>query len=529
VHDISDHLALYLEVNCRGIHPRCSCSDDCESLLKWSGWKKGFLSKYARGHNARVDSVYKNPDRQAEMAEKRKSGFSEGRYSVWNKGLTKESSTKVKESSEKISAALQQGYLTGLIQDWRVNDPKKAKEAALKISKSQIERFTIHGSAVWNKGLTKETSEKIASIAEKISLRYEGPEAGRRLKQEELLARIQKYSDKFTLISSSEDYRARRVARMTFMCVSCGHAQEKSLAMLEESPVCFSCSPKESKGQLEVYEFVRSLAPDAVLSDRSVISPRELDVWIPSCSLALEYNGLYWHSSSNISDERYHVKKLEECRKKGVSLLSVYEDEWRDKRIIVEGMIRHRLRKPIGVKDARKLVISRLESHSAQKFFDENHLEGHVPGSAYIGLVDGVTSEIFAGISLRKPFHKKYENYLELGRCCTKVGYSVRGWLGRLTSAAVNHAVDLGVKNMITYVDSRVGSGSGYSAAGWRLVEEGRDPRFWWTDYHKRYNRFKFRADKESGLTQEQVAKQAGVVQIYGMPNSVYQISCNGE
>jgi hypothetical protein len=90
----------------------------------------------------------------------------------------------------------------------------------------------------------------------------------------------------------------------------------------------------------------------------------------------------------------------------------------------------------------------------------------------------------------------------------------------------VHHAADLGVKNMITYVDSRVGSGSGYSAAGWRLVEEGREPRFWWTDYHKRYNRFKFRADKESGLTQEQVSKQAGVVQIYGMPNSIYQISC---
>jgi len=49
-----------------------------------------------------------------------------------------------------------------------------------------------------------------------------------------------------------------------------------------------------SKGQLEIYEFVKSILPEGetvLLNDRTEL-PMELDVYVPSLGLAIEYNGL---------------------------------------------------------------------------------------------------------------------------------------------------------------------------------------------------------------------------------------------
>jgi hypothetical protein len=484
------------------------------------GWKQGFTSKYARGHNARVDSIFFSDTLQKEMARKRREACS----SPWNAGLTKETSEKVLEMSRKISSSLLEGHSTGKIQDWRERDPTRAVHAAEKISATKKKKFALGALVPWNKGLSKETSPSIVHAARRISERYGSPGAGRRLKPTELRERIDRFSDKFQLVSSLEDYKTRRVDRLEFLCKSCGAQQMKSLAMLEESPVCFVCSPKESRGQLELFELVKALAPDAVLSDRSAISPKELDVWIPSRRLGIEYNGLYWHSAANLSDPEYHVKKMHACYGANISLFSIYEDEWRSKRHIVEGMIRHRLGLPAKKLDARKLEVVELGPSVARTFFDENHLEGHVVGMKYFALLDPASSEIMAAVSLRKPFHKKYEGALELGRCCTRVNYSIRGWLGKLTRAARDYAKSVGANKLITYVDLRVGIGSGYQAAGWTLVSAGSEPRFWWTDYTTRYNRFKFRADSKNGLSQAQVAAAAGVSQIFGLPNSLYAL-----
>lgn len=289
--------------------------------------------------------------------------------------------------------------------------------------------------------------------------------------------------------------------------------------MLEGSPVCFSCSPRESKAQLEIYEFAKSLSPDAVLSDRSVISPKELDVWIPSARLGIEYNGLFWHSEQILSDQNYHQNKLLMCEKVGVKLLSIYEDEWRDKRSIVEAMIKHRLGRSNKLWNARKLITVELSSKDAQQFFNENHLEGHVRSIVSFGLKDESTGLLLAALSLRRPFHRKYSGMLEVGRCCTLSGHSVRGWLGKLTKAAKNYAKLNGIEMLMTYVDSRVGSGNAYAQSGWTLERHDTSPRFWWTDYVHRFNRFKYKADKSAGLSQIEVASAAGVVPIWGCSN----------
>ena len=66
-----------------------------------------------------------------------------------------------------------------------------------------------------------------------------------------------------------------------------------------------------------------------------------------------------------------------------------------------------------------------------------------------------------------------------------------------------------------------MGDGRGYAACG--MVLAGRTPpRFWWTDMNRRYDRFKFRADRSRGLSEAQVADNAGVEKVWGCPNLVY-------
>ena len=518
---VEDHEALYIEIVLNSVKPTCACG--CGEKTPWYGWKKGYTSKFVRGHNASVDSVYLDPERQKEFAQKRVDGFKSGRLKVWNDGLTKETDERIAQSAEKTSITLSEGYSSGSLVDWHLKDPEKSKIASAKQSETKRERFANGELIPWNKGLTKQTSEALARMAKGVSENYvENPDASaKRLTVAQLLERVDRHSDKFELVSDPTTYR-NKYQKLEFRCKSCGKIQLKNTMMLAASPVCYACHPKESKAQLEIFEFVRSLAPDAISCDREVIKPKELDIYVPSHKLGIEYNGLYFHSVEVIPDQKHAQKKLEACHAVGVSLLSIFEDEWRDKRVLVESMITHRLSIPGEVFDARKMRLEEISSARVKEFFEANHLEGHARCTTAFGLIDPSSGRIIAAISLRRPFHVGHAEYLEVARSCTLARAHVRGWLGRLTKATREHAQGEGMKGLITYVDSRVGEGKSYEAAGWKVLKASTGPRFWWTDFHSRFNRFKYKADKRRGMTQADVADEAGVVMLYGCSNSLW-------
>ena len=521
IHDITDHEALYVQVILSGVKPSCACG--CGTSTPWHGWKKGYTSKYARGHNASVDSVYLNKDRQKEFVQKRIDGYKEGRIKSWNTGLKKETDERIARSSKKISISLSEGYASGSIVDWHKKDPEKSRISNVRQSETKKARFKSGELVPWNKGLTKETSAIVNTMAQGVSDNYvDNPLASaKRLTVEQLLERVSVHSDKFELVSDPTTYR-NKYQKLEFRCKSCGKIQFKNTMMLAASPVCYACHPKESKAQLEIFEFVKSLASDAISCDREVIGPKELDIYVPSRKFGIEYNGLYFHSVEMIPDQKHAQKKLEACRAAGVSLFSVFEDEWRDKRNLVESMIRHRLGVPGEVLDARKMLVEEISSSRAREFFEANHLDGYTRCTTTFALIDKITQRIVAAASIRRAFHASYSNYYEIGRSCTLACAHVRGWLGRLTKAAREYAISEGKLGLMTYVDSRVGEGKSYEAAGWKVLKASTGPRFWWTDFHDRFNRFKYKADKTRNMTQAQIAEEAGVVMMFGCSNSLW-------
>ena len=79
-------------------------------------------------------------------------------------------------------------------------------------------------------------------------------------------------------------------------------------------------------------------------NNRNVISPNEIDIFLSYYKLAIEYDGLYWHSSSVVGENYNHNKTLK-CLEKGIKLIHIFEDEWKLKTNIVKSILTHRLGK----------------------------------------------------------------------------------------------------------------------------------------------------------------------------------------
>lgn len=107
---------------------------------------------------------------------------------------------------------------------------------------------------------------------------------------------------------------------------------------------CRKCKRKYqiSKSELEISNFIISkLNIRTIISDRKLIHPYELDIYIPELNKAIEFNGVYWHYSDKYFVPGKHAKKSNLCREKGIKLLHIREDLWlKDKEKVKDFIIK---------------------------------------------------------------------------------------------------------------------------------------------------------------------------------------------
>lgn len=398
---------------------------------------------------------------------------------------------------------------------------------------------TIGGVApAWNKGLTSDVDSRLALQSAKMKGegnhffgKKHSQDTIRKISQKKTLAtssieeRIIERQREFTLLTPLEEYHSRQQQYLLFKCTTCGEEQPKTLQAFERGSRCYKCHPVgKSNWELQVYDFVKEIASDAVSGDKSVISPKEIDIYVPSKRLGIECHGLYWHSEAARSDDEFdkrkHLSKFQLAQEKGVKLLQLFEDEWRDKRDICESMIRHRL----GLDSVRcktwSTKIVEMTTEEERNFFDRNHIAGYTPSKVSWSLVDRNGIRV-AALSVRSPRHQsKYNNHIEVARFALEKDLNVPGGLSKLMAHASKWAKKEGYSSIMTYVDRRIGGGAGYAASGFEKVSE-TDVDYWYTDNELRYDRFKFRA--QDGKPEKLVAAQAKVHKIYGCGSIVFK------
>lgn len=188
---------------------------------------------------------------------------------------------------------------------------------------------------------------------------------------------------------------------------------------------CPHCISHISQAEQEIYNTVVSLVEgDAVVqSDRSIIGGKELDIYVPDKHIAIEYNGLYWHSEACGRGKNYHYDKWKMCRDNGIQLITIWEDEWRDKQEIVKSMLAHKLGASQSKRIyARNTTITPLESPVARQFLDTYHIQGSCSSSAYFGLYDNF-GEIVGSVLLEKDRKHSLPGALRyIMHCCWRNG-----------------------------------------------------------------------------------------------------------
>lgn len=290
-----------------------------------------------------------------------------------------------------------------------------------------------------------------------------------------------------------------------------------------------------SKEEQELLSFVIGLLGEDIeiqTNTRSIIPPKELDIYIPRYNIAIEYCGVYWHGESNGKDRLYHSLKREECAKQGIRLIQVWSSEWMYQRELVKSRLRNVFRKNTTAVYARKCTIQTVPTSEADAFFAAHHIQGKCSSPINYGLYhDGV--HLVAVMSFAKDRFSNADRY-ELVRFAVAQHISVVGGAGKLFKAFLS---DYNV-NVVSYSDNRWNTGAVYQQLGFTLTHTSQPNYFYFDrlgDTNKLFSRHVFQKHKltkklelfDPMLTEWQNMQNNGYDRIWDCGNDVYVYNVN--
>lgn len=228
-------------------------------------------------------------------------------------------------------------------------------------------------------------------------------------------------------------------------------------------------------------------------NDRSVLKNRELDIYIPSHKIAIECNGIYWHSDIQ-KTTNYHIEKFKKCSEKGIQLLTIWEDWIINKPQIVESLILSKLRIYNKRIYGRECEIKELKSSECSNFLENNHIQGKTNSSIRLGLY--YNDELQCVMTFNKSrsgIGKSYEGY-ELSRFCNKKNTQVIGGASKLFNYFIKK---YNPKQVISYSSNDISNGNLYKQL--RFETNGKiNPAYWYIKHgtYERFHRYNFRKQK---------------------------------
>jgi len=239
-------------------------------------------------------------------------------------------------------------------------------------------------------------------------------------------------------------------------------------------PKC--CRVGFSQGEKEVFEFVKTLSETVTERDRSILGGKELDIYDPIHRIAIEYNGLYWHSSNNRENDKQcsiqHVEKTSKCNDVGVRLFHIQEDEWLKKSEIWKSVLRNAYQKPERRIFARKCMVREITYQEVITFCEHNHLQGGCVARYRFGLF--YMDELVSVMTFSETrFSKDYQ--YEMIRFCNVLNTSVIGGASKLLA----HFRSLYSGSIVSYANCRWSVGNVYSQIGFTLSHIS-EPCYWY-------------------------------------------------
>lgn len=283
-------------------------------------------------------------------------------------------------------------------------------------------------------------------------------------------------------------------------------------------PKCFA-----AKGASKQEEILASNLSGVIRHDNSF--GVELDLLIPEHNVAVEVNGIYFHSD-RIPNKNRHSRKTKVCLDAGVKLFHFTDADVNTKLPIVLSMINNScgMSKKIF---ARNLTLRCVDYAEAKSFFENNHISESATFSKAYGLYSDGT--LVCCMSFAKArFSKEYE--WEIIRFATILNTVVVGGASKLFKEFIR---DVRPSSVMSFADRRFGDGGVYIHLGMHYVRT-TDVGYSYHSKNKVISRFKAQKHKlpallgekfDPNLSERDNMLKSGYYKLYDCGHNVYAIN----
>ena len=441
------------------------------------------------------NTFYDIPSSKKEFCSKSCAQRYKGKDKSW---LEKRKKTCLEKYDNEIafkSKQVQDKYKSNLKNKYGVENPFLIKEFKDKANQT-----------ILNKYGTKVASQN-PEVKNKISNTLKGRELSRinfiDIKWEKIIkyyeiSKMKPLFDKEYLENNKLNHKFQN--KFKFQCEKCSETTEVFLS----NGYLPSCKCSEYKGysliEDEIYLFLLEYVPkeEIYLNRRDILPNRlELDIYIPSYDLAIEVNGVYWHSESMGKYRDYHLYKTIKCEEKNIKLIHILDYEWIFKKPILKSIILNKIKKIPNRIYARKCVIKEIKDTKIIKpFLNDNHIQGYTHSSTNIGLY--YNDELISLMTFSKNRFKKNSNEMEMVRFCNKLNTSVIGGASKLFKYFTTN-LNIPKLPIISFSDRRFFDGKLYTELGFQFDKNTSPSYIYWKD-NKILNRMSCQKHKLSRL-----------------------------
>lgn len=284
----------------------------------------------------------------------------------------------------------------------------------------------------------------------------------------------------------------------------------------------------DSFGEEQVYsELINTVGIDwkeIQIHNRVVVPKVELDFYLAKYNVAIEFDGLYWHSQK-FKDSSSHFKKTKLCTNAGIHLIHIFEDDWlnSEKRRKIVSYIKSITVGPSKVLYGRDTSIKEIDYQKAREFLNNNHLQGSIQQSVYLGCFH--REEGLIGVmTFGKPrFNSNYE--YELHRLCWANSLVCVGGSEKLQKYFEDHYKP---SSIITYCDQSIFTGNIYKKLGYTFLRH-TEPGYFWQNGKNRLSRYETQKKElvkmglgTDDMTEDQIMQSNGYLKVYNCGNDVY-------
>jgi hypothetical protein len=309
-------------------------------------------------------------------------------------------------------------------------------------------------------------------------------------KQRTLLYKRLKNNKYIEILDSLETFLNSETKEFHWKCKRCGleftskptKNRKVESSIYARCPSCFPLLNFQSVAEQSIYNYIQDNFPNLQIesANRTILgNGKEVDIYIPEKNLAIEFDGLYWHSLSNLQDKNYHLNKTTLAENNSIQLIHIFEDEFVNNKDIVLSRIKHLIGGKDNIIYGRKCIIKEVDNNTCKEFLNNTHIQGNVNSLYRYGLYyNNELVSIMTFGHLRKSLGSKNidNNTYELLRYSSKLNTTVIGGASKLFKYFIKTH---NPSKIISYCDRRWSIGKLYKNLGFTL-DHISSPNYWY-------------------------------------------------